>query len=113
MIYTNCVTTDSPTYALEVLDGGAAGCFRGTLGRSEIRSKMHGILNGTALLSVSRRDRWAWVSGIDMDEWNLSSDIFLSASFSAASPEGKAICKEYLQKVRGYLFVDLLWEKII
>ena len=44
-----------------------------------------------------------WVLGIDVDEWNPSNDIFLPASFSAASPEGKAICKEYLQKVRGHL----------
>ena len=53
MIYANCVTTVSPTYAREVLDGGAAGWLRGVLGRAEIRSKIHGILNGSALLSVS------------------------------------------------------------
>ena len=53
MTYANCVTTVSPTYAREVLDGGAAGWLRGLLGRPEIRSKMHGILNGHALLSGS------------------------------------------------------------
>lgn len=54
----------------------------GTLGKSEIRSKFKGVLNG-----------------IDVDDWSPSRDQILPANFSAENPEGKKFCKEYLQKV--------------
>lgn len=40
MVYSNAVTTVSPTYANEVLTGGAAGWLRSTLLRPEIKSKV-------------------------------------------------------------------------
>lgn len=39
LVYSNAVTTVSPTYANEVLNGGAAGWLRTTLLRPEIKAK--------------------------------------------------------------------------
>lgn len=38
-MYSNAVTTVSPTYAREALEGGAAGWLRSTLDRPEVRAK--------------------------------------------------------------------------
>ena len=51
-MYANAVTTVSPSYAKEALDGGAAGWLRGTLNNPTVRPKVRGVLNG-----------------IDTDEW--------------------------------------------
>lgn len=40
MVYSNAVTTVSPTYANEVLNGGAAGWLRSTLLRPEVKNKV-------------------------------------------------------------------------
>ncbi|PNW71709.1 hypothetical protein CHLRE_16g665800v5 [Chlamydomonas reinhardtii] len=84
IVYCNAVTTVSPTYANEVLNGGAAGWLRSTFARPELRSKFHGILNG-----------------IDCEEWNPATDALLPANFDADRPAGKALCKEFLQKGLG------------
>ncbi|KXZ52394.1 hypothetical protein GPECTOR_9g438 [Gonium pectorale] len=84
IVYSNAVTTVSPTYAQEVLDGGAAGWLRSTFARPELRSKFHGILNG-----------------IDYSEWDPASDPLLPANFDAERPAGKAACKEFLQRGLG------------
>lgn len=39
IIFSNAVTTVSPTYAREALEGGAAGWLRATLAKPEVRSK--------------------------------------------------------------------------
>jgi len=39
-VYSNAVTTVSPTYANEVLNGGQAGWLRSTLLRPEVKSKV-------------------------------------------------------------------------
>ena len=39
IIFSNVVTTVSPTYAREALEGGAAGWLRATLAKPEVRSK--------------------------------------------------------------------------
>lgn len=39
IIYSNAVTTVSPTYAREALEGGAAGWLRSTLAKPEVRGK--------------------------------------------------------------------------
>ncbi|GMH38139.1 hypothetical protein BSKO_06023 [Bryopsis sp. KO-2023] len=88
IVYSSAVTTVSPTYADEILSGGAAGWLRGTLAKSEIRSKFKGVLNG-----------------IDTDEWHPALDPVLPVNFNSKSPQGKAQCKEYLQKGLG-LSVD-------
>lgn len=84
MVYSNAITTVSPSYANEILTGGAAGWLRGTLSRPEMKSKMRGILNG-----------------IDVEEWNPSSDAHLAANYNAQLPWGKAVCKRFLQKGLG------------
>ena len=38
-MYSNVVTTVSPTYAREALEGGAAGWLRATLAKPEVSSK--------------------------------------------------------------------------
>jgi glycogen synthase len=40
LVYSNAVTTVSPTYANEVLNGGQAGWLRSTLLRPEVKSKV-------------------------------------------------------------------------
>jgi glycogen synthase len=52
MVYSNAVTTVSPTYANEVLTGGQAGWLRSTLMRPEIKSKV-GKLFLTSVIAVS------------------------------------------------------------
>lgn len=39
IIYSNAVTTVSPTYAREALEGGAAGWLRSTLAKPEVSGK--------------------------------------------------------------------------
>uniref|UniRef100_A0A383VX60 Starch synthase, chloroplastic/amyloplastic n=2 Tax=Tetradesmus obliquus TaxID=3088 RepID=A0A383VX60_TETOB len=84
MVYSNAVTTVSPTYAKEVLSGMQAGWLRSTLMRPEVNSKVRGILNG-----------------IDVEEWDPARDELLPANFSAQFPDGKALCKKYLQRGLG------------
>lgn len=52
----------------------------------QIVCKFHGILNG-----------------IDFADWNPADDALLPANYNATSMEGKAICKEYLQRVSAHL----------
>ncbi len=84
IIYSSAVTTVSPTYAKETLTGGGAGFLQSTLARPEVASKYVGILNG-----------------IDSLTWNPATDPFLPACFSSRVPEGKALCKAYLQRGLG------------
>jgi hypothetical protein len=42
------------------------------------------------------------LNGIDTSEWNPSEDPLLPANFNAQFPDGKAVCKRYLQRVRGW-----------
>ncbi|GIM11576.1 hypothetical protein Vretimale_15059 [Volvox reticuliferus] len=88
IVYSNAITTVSPTYANEVLNGGAAGWLRSTFARDELRSKFYGILNG-----------------IDIEEWDPATDPLLPANFDAERPGGKALCKKFLQQGLG-LAVD-------
>ncbi|PNH11376.1 putative starch synthase 4, chloroplastic/amyloplastic [Tetrabaena socialis] len=74
IVYANAVTTVSPTYAGEVVSGGAAGWLRSTFARPELSSKFKGILNG-----------------IDTEEWDPAADPLLPANFDADQPEGKAL----------------------
>ena len=81
-MYANAVTTVSPSYANDVLSGSASGFLRNTITRPEVKAKVRGILNG-----------------IDTVEWNPAEDEMLPANFNAQFPDGKAVCKRYLQKV--------------
>ena len=84
IVYSNSVTTVSPSYAKDVVTGGASGWLRSLFFRDDISAKFRGILNG-----------------IDAEEWNPSNDALLAANFNAQHPEGKALCKEYLQRGLG------------
>jgi starch synthase len=46
IVYSNAVTTVSPTYAREVASGGAAGFLRPIFEQPEVAAKFSGILNG-------------------------------------------------------------------
>ncbi|KAF0918115.1 hypothetical protein E2562_022701 [Oryza meyeriana var. granulata] len=86
IVYSNIVTTVSPTYALEVRSEGGLG-LQNTL-------KMHsrkfvGILNG-----------------IDTETWNPSTDRFLAVQYSATDLQGKAANKAFLRKQLGLCSED-------
>lgn len=82
IVYSDWVTTVSPSYALEIqMDDGGMG-FGGLLrSRSD---RLVGILNG-----------------IDQSVWNPETDTDISAHFSASKPGGKAKNKAALQKELG------------
>ena len=83
IIYSNDVTTVSPTYAQETLEGGAAGWMGQLLTAN--KQKYHGILNG-----------------IDTMLWDPERDPYLPLSFGpASSAKGKLLMKEYVQKGLG------------
>lgn len=84
IVYSTVVTTVSPSYAHETLHGGAAGWLQSTLARPDIAAKYCGVLNG-----------------VDTVSWDPATDTVLPAQFSASAPQGKAICKKYLQMGMG------------
>uniref|UniRef100_A0ACD5T855 Uncharacterized protein n=1 Tax=Avena sativa TaxID=4498 RepID=A0ACD5T855_AVESA len=78
IVYSNIVTTVSPTYALEVRSEGGRG-LQDTL---KVHSrKFLGILNG-----------------IDTDTWNPSTDRYLKVQYNANDLQGKAANKAALRK---------------
>ncbi|KAK9803610.1 hypothetical protein WJX72_004636 [[Myrmecia] bisecta] len=84
IIYSNAITTVSPTYAEEALGGAAAGWLRSTLAKPEVRGKFQGVLNG-----------------IDTVAWDPATDPVLPANFTAEHTHGKELCKRYLQQGLG------------
>lgn len=72
IVYSNAVTTVSPTYASELLEGGG---FVSDVLR-KYQSKFSGIVNG-----------------LDYDVWNPATDEALPANYSANFPEGKELCR--------------------
>lgn len=81
IVYSNYVTTVSPTYAKDALSGGG-GFLNKTLGKS--RTKFRGVLNG-----------------VDEQIWDARLDPFLPCSFKPGAMEGKPLCKRYLQEGLG------------
>ncbi|KAJ4709151.1 Starch synthase, chloroplastic/amyloplastic [Melia azedarach] len=81
IVYSNAVVTVSPTYLKETL---CSGWLSSTL--INYRDKYFGILNG-----------------IDTVMWNPATDVFLPAKFHAQKPEGKKICKYYVQRGLGLM----------
>ncbi|KAL4205256.1 hypothetical protein AMTRI_Chr01g136420 [Amborella trichopoda] len=79
IVYSNAVTTVSPTYLKETL---CSGWLASTLIRHH--EKYLGILNG-----------------IDIALWNPATDVFLPANFHEQNIEGKLICKHYIQRGLG------------
>jgi len=83
--YSNFVTTVSPTYAKDALEG--RGGFLAKI-LKENKLKFRGVLNG-----------------VDEDLWDARIDPALPASFQPGEMAGKALCKKYLQTGLG-LTVD-------
>jgi glycogen synthase len=52
IVYASAVTTVSPTYARETLEGGAAGWLRSTLARPDVMNKYFGVLNGCVTIAM-------------------------------------------------------------
>ena len=82
IVYSDWVTTVSPTYALEIQTDEMGMGFGGLLrARSD---RLRGVLNG-----------------IDTGVWDPATDPALAANFSADDPSGKARCKRALQNAFG------------
>jgi starch synthase len=79
MIFSDYLTTVSPTYAKEILtpDGGFG--LDGVLRNRQAQLK--GILNG-----------------IDVELWNPQTDPYLAASYTATNRENKRLCKQALRR---------------
>ncbi|KAI7843173.1 hypothetical protein COHA_003157 [Chlorella ohadii] len=84
IVYSNAVTTVSPNYANETLNGGAAGWLKSTLAAPGVAVKYSGVLNG-----------------IDTTFWDPQIDPFLPACYGPQQQEGKALCKRFLQMGLG------------
>ncbi|VFR03046.1 unnamed protein product [Cuscuta campestris] len=82
IVFSNIVTTVSPTYAQEVrtVEGGKG---------------LHSTINSHAKKFIGI------LNGIDSDAWNPASDTFLKAQYSANDIEGKAENKEALRTRLG------------
>ncbi|MBP1608079.1 MAG: glgA [Acidobacteria bacterium] len=81
--YSDCVTTVSENYALEIQSDPAYGYgLEGVLRKN--RDKLRGIVNG-----------------IDFKEWNPETDPFLPANFSSHNLSGKLKCKNQLLQYFG------------
>jgi len=81
VVYSNVVTTVSPTYAIET-STGQGGWLSGTL--AEYQSKYHGILNG-----------------IDDVMWDPARDLYLPVPFSTSNLKGKYFLQKYVRSGLG------------
>jgi glycogen synthase len=86
IVYSNRVTTVSPSYAEEARTGGAAGYLRTLINEPHVSEKFSGVLNG-----------------IDTAFWCPSTDPLIPAPFNAECPEGS-----YLRSLTS-LLVLCMW----
>ncbi len=82
LVYSDCITTVSPSYAEEIQTAYYGERLDGLL-RSR-KSDLHGVLNG-----------------IDMEEYNPATDRNIASRFTPADLAGKAKCKQALQEELG------------
>ncbi len=83
LVYAQVLNTVSPTYAREIQSDPLFGC--GLEGVLKARSKeLFGVLNG-----------------LDVKVWDPATDIHLSKPFSSRRPDGRAECKNDLQRLCG------------
>lgn len=80
LIFSDYITTVSPTYAKEI-QTPAQGC-----GLDDILNERTNNLKGI-------------INGIDINEWNPETDQFITEHFSAANPQNKAAVKSQMQKL--------------
>ncbi len=83
ILFADFLTTVSPTYCREIQTSEFGFGLEGVLG--ERRDRMVGIVNG-----------------IDTDTWNPETDPLLPANYSARNLDGKATCKNALQRECGF-----------
>ena len=82
LVYSDLITTVSPSYA------------------EEIQTAYYGErLDG--LLRARKKDLFGVLNGIDMNEYDPASDSRISMNYSPENTEGKAVCKQALQKELG------------
>jgi starch synthase len=79
IVFSDYVTTVSPTYAKEILTPKGGFGLDGVL--QNRRAQFEGILNG-----------------IDVDLWNPGTDPYLPASYTASNRENKRLCKRALRR---------------
>jgi starch synthase len=82
IVYSDWITTVSPTYARELRTPGFGGGLDGVL--NQRAGRLSGILNG-----------------VDTGEWNPETDSSIAAPFSAADVSGKAASKRAVQGAFG------------
>lgn len=82
ILFSDRLTTVSPSYAREILE-------------SEHGAGLDGVLASRA------GDLSGLINGIDADVWNPETDTLLPAQFSAADLSGKKICREHVFKEFG------------
>ncbi|XP_034698177.1 probable starch synthase 4, chloroplastic/amyloplastic isoform X1 [Vitis riparia] len=87
IVFSNIVTTVSPTYAQEVRTSEGGRGLHSTLNSHS--KKFIGILNG-----------------IDTDAWDPATDVYLKSQFNANDLQGKAENKEALRKHLGLSYAD-------
>nr|XP_017223019.1 PREDICTED: probable starch synthase 4, chloroplastic/amyloplastic [Daucus carota subsp. sativus] len=93
IVYSNIVTTVSPTYAQEVRTAEGGKGLHSTLNSHS--KKFVGILNG-----------------IDTDTWNPATDIYLKVQYSANDLQGKSDNKEALRRQLGLSSADV-WRPLV
>jgi len=81
IVYSNATTTVSPSYASDILNGGASGWMKDTLDIH--KAKFHGLLNG-----------------IDVRIWDPERDDVLPVQYSSTNMAPKALCKQFV--MRGF-----------
>ena len=82
IVYSDAITTVSPTYAMEIQT-------------PEYGMGMEGILRGR------NRSLYGILNGVDYNEWDPSRDHHLASCYSKKSISGKVMCKEALIKEMG------------
>ncbi|MFH1282479.1 MAG: glycogen synthase GlgA [bacterium] len=83
LVYSDCITTVSPTYALQIQDSNEFG--RG----------MEGVLRSR------RKDLYGIINGLDYADWDPEKDPFIAEKYSYNLLEGKLRCKMDLQRQTG------------
>lgn len=84
IIFSDLVSTVSPTYSCEIQTCDYGCRLEGLLCKLSSEGKLSGILNG-----------------IDYEEFDPSTDKRIKAGYSADDPKGKAKCKKDLQTIMG------------
>ena len=112
IVYSNVVTTVSPTYREESVRGGAG--WLGTVRFSPLYNQA--VTLEFPYLDVCVREKISFffqvlrqydskfygiVNGIDFALWNPSTDPLIPLNYSSDSQNGKAQCKAYLQESLG------------